>query len=137
MHLQVNGVSILLAIVASFIVGFLWHGPLFGKQWIKLNKLPTPKKGEMKFSMMLPGIIASIVMAFMQALLLGMMFDVMDIVTLTPALLITATLWLPFTGLVLVNEYAWLGKSPMLMAYDALYNLVSMCAITAVLIAMA
>jgi len=29
-------IPILIATIASFIFGFLWYGPLFGKQWMNL-----------------------------------------------------------------------------------------------------
>lgn len=35
--MEVNLLAVLLATLASMIVGFLWYGPLFGKIWIKLS----------------------------------------------------------------------------------------------------
>jgi len=69
-YVTTHVVGIILAIIVSFAIGFLWHGPLFGKQWMALNNLPQPKKEEMKFSMMLPGIAANTVMVFVQSAVL-------------------------------------------------------------------
>lgn len=37
MNIEVNYVAVLAATVASFAVGFLWYGPLFGTMWMKLR----------------------------------------------------------------------------------------------------
>ncbi|RIH66355.1 DUF1761 domain-containing protein [Mariniphaga sediminis] len=34
---SLNFWAVLVAASSAFIVGWLWYGPLFGKQWIKLN----------------------------------------------------------------------------------------------------
>lgn len=48
MNVEVNWLAIVLATVASMVVGALWYGPLFGKEWRSLAKLgakyePTPQ----------------------------------------------------------------------------------------------
>lgn len=132
-YVQTHALGVLLAVVASFLVGFLWHGPLFGKQWMKYNKIKEPKKGEVSFSQMLPGIIASLVMAFVQAAVIGRALELVSLANAGQALIIATILWLPFTALVIVNEYAWSGKSIGHMCYDAFYNLASMWAIASIL----
>ena len=134
-YVQTHVSGILLAVLASFLIGFLWHGPLFGKQWMKFNKIPAPKKSDRKFAMMLPGIIASLVMAFVQAAVIGRALQILFLPSILHAFVITMILWLPFTALTIVNEYTWAGKSVGHMCYDAAYNLASMCAITTVLYA--
>ncbi|HKJ78558.1 MAG TPA: DUF1761 domain-containing protein [Prolixibacteraceae bacterium] len=34
---NVNFVAVLVAALSSFLVGWLWYGPLFGRKWMKLN----------------------------------------------------------------------------------------------------
>lgn len=127
--------SILLAIAVSFAVGFAWHGPLFGKQWMKLNSITPPKKEDMKFSMMFPGIVANTVAVFVQSAVLGRAFQILILPSVLHAFIIATILWLPFTALTIANSYAWLGKSAKLMILDAAYYLVSFWAIAAVLYA--
>ena len=133
LYVQTHILSILLAIVASFVVGFAWHGPLFGKQWMKYNKMTPPKKGEMKFSMMLPGLSANFVLVIVQSAVLGRTFQIVSLANIGEALLIATILWLPFTGLTIVNSYAWEGKRVGHMCLDAGYYLVSLWAISYVL----
>lgn len=128
--------AILLAIVATYVVGFIWHGPLFGKQWMKLNNITPPKKDEMKFSMMLPGLSANFVMVFVQAAVLGRTFELVSLRGVGDALLIATVLWLPFTALSIVNTNAWLGKKWQLTLLDAAHYLVSIWAVAAVLYVM-
>lgn len=124
--------GVVMAIVASFLIGFLMHGPLFGPVWIKLNNITPPKPGEMKFSAMVPGFVASIVMPLFQVAVLGRTFQIVALTGMAQALLIAVIIWLPFTALVLANEYAWAGKSWKNIAFDAAYNLCSMLAIAAI-----
>ncbi len=134
-YVSTHVVGIILAIIVSFAVGFLWHGPLFGKQWMALNKMEQPKKEEMKFSMMLPGIAANIVMVFVQSAVLGRAFQILILPNIGYAFIIATILWLPFTALTIVNSYAWTGKPVQLMVLDAAFYLVSLYAVAAVLYA--
>lgn len=120
------------AIVASFGIGFLFHGPLFGKTWMALNGITPPKPGELTASMMLPGVIASIVMPFFQVAVLGRTFQLVALTGMWQALLIAVIIWLPFTALVLVNQFAWIGKSWKKIGFDVIYNLCSVLAIAAI-----
>lgn len=120
------------AIVVSFGIGFLFHGPLFGTTWMKLNDITPPKSGEFTPSMMLPGVVASIVMPFFQVAVLGRTFQLVALTGMWQALLIAVIIWLPFTALVLVNEFAWSGKSWKKIGFDVVYNLCSVLAIAAI-----
>ena len=40
--LPINLKAVVVSAVAAFVIGFLFHGPLFGKLWMKLAKIqPT------------------------------------------------------------------------------------------------
>ena len=132
-YVQTHVLAIVLAILATYVIGFLWHGPLFGKQWIALNHMPTPDKEDMKFSMMVPGLSANLVMVFVQAAVLGRAFQLVSLANIGEALIIATILWLPFSALLLVNIYAWSGRPVKLMVLDCAHALVSLWAIAAVL----
>lgn len=134
-YVQTHIPGILLAILATYAIGFAWHGPLFGRQWVALNNLTPPKKEDMRFSLMLPGLSANFVMVFVQAAVLGRALELLRLAGIGDALIIAVILWLPFTALTIVNSYAWLGKSWRLMVLDAGYNLASLLAVAAVLYA--
>lgn len=134
-YVSTHLVGILLAIVATYVVGFIWHGPLFGKQWMALNNMTPPAKGEMKFSMMMPGLTANFVMVFVQAAVLGRAYQILALSSIMDAFVIAIIVWLPFTALSLVNTNAWLGKPWKLTVLDVGHYLVSILAVAAVLYA--
>ncbi len=75
MELAVNWISVVVASLIGFVVGFLWYGPLFGKPWMRsLGMDPEVMKNAPKSGM---GRIFSIVfllqwcMAFCLAMFLG------------------------------------------------------------------
>ena len=48
-HLILNWPAIITAVVAAFVFGFLWYGPLFGKPWAKAMGLKMDKKPDANF----------------------------------------------------------------------------------------
>ncbi len=134
-YVQGHVIGILLAIVASIALGFVWHGPLFGKQWMALSGITPPKPEDVKFSMMLPGLAMSVVMLFVQASVLGRAFQLVALADVGQAMLIAVIIWLPFTALTIANIYTWAGRPKTLIVLDAGYSLVSMLATAAILYA--
>ena len=132
-YVQTHVPSIIIALLVSYAIGFAWHGPIFGKQWMAYNKMTPPKKEDMKFSMMLPGLGANFILVIVQSAVLGRTFQIVSLTNIGQALLIATILWLPFTGLTIINSYAWEGKKPGHMCLDAAYYLVSIWATAAVL----
>ena len=72
---QINFWAVLVAALASFIVGWLWYGPLFGKLWMKLNGF-TPEKLREEKGLPMPFImivnyVATVLAAFSIAMFIG------------------------------------------------------------------
>ena len=68
-ELQINMMAILAAVVANFILGFIWYTPLFGKAWAKEMGFDTnvkPSGGEMAKGM-ITMIIGNFFMAYVFA----------------------------------------------------------------------
>ena len=68
---EVNFLAVFAAAIASFFVGFLGYGPLFGKQWMKLvgmtqKDMEKTSKSEMNRNMIV-SFLASVVMAYVLA----------------------------------------------------------------------
>ena len=69
MEMHVNWMAILAAVVANFVLGFIWYTPLFGKAWAKENKIDTsvkPASGEMAKGMIFM-VIGNFFMAYVFA----------------------------------------------------------------------
>ena len=133
-YVQGHLLGIVISIAASIGAGFLWHGPLFGKQWMAYNKMTPPKREEFKFTMMLPGLVMSIIMVFVQASVLGIFLEGLA-ATVWQALIIAVIIWLPFMALTMANIYTWSGKPKGMTFLDAGYSLVSMLLTAAILYA--
>lgn len=131
-YIMTHPAGILFALVATYVIGSTWHGPMFGKQWMKLNKIPMPKKEDMKFSMMLPGLIANLFLVVTECAVLGAFYAAFGTETITEALVIAAMIWLPFSALLLANIYSWGGKPMKLIILDSAHALVSLMAVAAI-----
>lgn len=138
-HLQALGAfivshpfAILLCMVAYMLIGSVWYGPLFMKQWAKLTGMDKVKKEVMQKAMW-PAMIASLATAFVQSVVMGRTFEILDMSHWAYPLIIATVLWLPFTFMVLAQNYAYTMKSPKLLWIDSGYMLVSMWAMAAIL----
>ena len=47
-EIHINYLAVAAAVVASFLFGWLWYGPLFGKKWASLMKMPADSKPDPK-----------------------------------------------------------------------------------------
>ena len=66
-QVPVNYLAVLLCGISSMLIGFLWYGPLFGKEWMKLVGLTAEKQEKAKKTMQstyTAMFIASLVMAW-------------------------------------------------------------------------
>lgn len=49
--ININYLALLAAVAASFVFGWLWYGPLFGKKWASLMNMPIDAKPDPKVMM--------------------------------------------------------------------------------------
>src|SRR5437868_2250611 len=93
--LPVNLPAVLVAALAAFFVGFLWHGPLLGKVWMKLSGMRkedvTPEQMKNMWKFMLMALVQQLVTAFVLA----------ELSALTGAADVSAAAMIAF--------WAWLG----------------------------
>ena len=71
---SINYLAVFVAALSSFVIGWLWYGPLFGKLWMKLNGF-TPeilREGGMPMGVIMPvNYVATLLAAFAIAMFLG------------------------------------------------------------------
>jgi len=112
------------AVVASFVFGYFWYGPLFGKDWAQLSGL---KKGEPKpwaYPLTLLGtvftvfVLAYIIKIYQPYCSFGAAFFI----------------WLGFYLPRLLGAVAWEGHSYKLFALNAAYYLLNLQLIAAILL---
>ncbi len=67
---HINYLAIFLCGVLSMVIGFLWYGPLFGKEWMRLVGMTDKKMEEAKKGMQMTyaiSFLSSLVMAWILA----------------------------------------------------------------------
>jgi hypothetical protein len=141
--LYINLWAIIVASIVAFVVGFLMHGPIGGKLWMKLaNIVPTGKE---KFSDMVPqmlwNLFANIVLAFVISFiyLFASRYFGFSSYSYSPFsnnfISIVASVFLlwVFTVAGSSMDVIWMGKSKKLWMFECLSSLLVMAAMGAVI----
>src|SRR5437899_2301190 len=111
----INYISVLIAAVVSMPLGFLWYGPLFGKQWMKLSGMSKEKinaakksgKANMGYGLMFVG---SLVMAYVLAHSLVFASSYLKVTGVPAGVMAGFWSWLGFIGPVTMGSVLWDGK---------------------------
>ena len=129
----INYVAVLAAAIASIVLGFLWYGPLFGKQWIALMNFDKKKMSEMKnkgmgkiYTIMIVGTLAT-------SFVLAHFVDYLDATNIAGALQAAFWIWLGFVATVILGSVLWEGKPWKLYFLNAAYWLVNLAVMAAIL----
>lgn len=70
--LPISYVAVIVSALANFIIGFLFHGPLFGKTWMRLaNITPT---GNEKLADMIPQMVKNFLVNVIFAYVLAVVY---------------------------------------------------------------
>ena len=126
----INYLSVLGAAVASMILGFLWYGPLFGKEWARLmgfttDKMDAAKKKGMGKSYAIMA-VGSLLMSYALAhnLIFGSAYLQMS--GIEAGIMAGFWNWLGFIAPVTVGVVLWEGKPWKLWCITAGYYLVTL-----------
>ena len=133
-QVNVNFWAVLVAAIASMVVGFIWYGPLFGKSWMKLmnidmNKTKDKKKGMGK--MYFITFIASLITGYV----LAHIISYTQSTTVSDAALAAFWNWLGFMLPLLIGSILWEGKPAKLFFINAVYWLVNLLVMASILVA--
>ena len=124
-----------------FVLGFMWHGPLFGKTWMRLaNIVPTgnEKLSDMQKQMLL-NFLADIVLA-------GVLYGAIKVavtsslatngVMWVSGVIVAVFLWLGFVVAGSSPEVIWMGRSKKLWLFELSSSLAMLVAAGAILAGM-
>jgi uncharacterized protein DUF1761 len=135
--LPINLLAVLIAAAASFILGFLFHGPLLGKLWMKLAEIkPT---GNEKFSDMIPKLLwnflVNIVTAYVLAViyLYGSTSPYLGGAGILSGIIIGLWLWLGFLVTSTSIGVIWMGQKFNLWLFEAACSFVVMAVMGAII----
>jgi len=143
-NIEINYVAIVIAVVANFLVGFLWYTPLFGKAWVKemgFDMTQKPPAGAM-----MRGMIIMVIGNFLMAYVFAHNIAVWNPVTwgqapseMSPiANAFTAAFftWVGFFVPMDLNSVAWEMKSWKLFFINTSYHLLALIVVALILILM-
>ncbi len=137
--LSINFLAVFVASLAAFIIGFLFHGPFFGKLWMKLANIhPT---GNEKLSDMIPQMLLNLLVNFVTAFVIAIIFSlvftssIMGAETWFRGAIMGIILWLGFLVTSSSIDVIWMGKSKKLWLFECFCSLVTMSVVGAILAA--
>ena len=115
---DVNYLAVLAGAVSNMVLGFLWYGPLFGKQWMALmgftpERIAEAKAGEgkgMGKSYFL-AFVGALVMAFVLSHTLVFAQSYMNVEGISSGLSSGFWMWLGFVAPITLGSVLWEGKS--------------------------
>ena len=131
--IHLNFLAIAAAVVACFIFGWLWYGPLFGKPWAKemgmnMDQKPAPK-------MMMRGMILMIIGTILMVFVLKHSQDVWrasswglspDLANAQYGFMSGFFTWIGFFVPQLLGAVAWENRSWKLFGINAVYQFLSL-----------
>ena len=135
----INLISVFVAAIVAFVIGFLLHGPVSGKLWMKLANIhPT---GNEKLSDMIPqmlwNLLVNFVTAFVMAGIFWLVFSspVMGSETWFRGAILAVWLWLGFLVTSSSINVIWMGQSFKLWLFEAVCSLIVTASMGAILAA--
>lgn len=120
------------AAAAAFAAGALWHGPLFGKQWIKMMGWTAKDMKKMQLTPLQAMGMAAVVQLIVAGVL-SKLFALTGVASVGNALYVVFLLWLGVSAPLLFGSFLWENKSLKLWAFNAAYRLVELAVMAAVL----
>ena len=128
--LPINYVAVIIAAVAAFIIGFLLHGPLLGKLWMRLAKVEMTGNEKLSdmFGKMVWNFVANLVTAYALAIvyLLASSSPFMSASASWNGIVCAFVVWFGFLLTSTSIEVIWMGKSFKLWLYESFSSLVVM-----------
>ncbi len=124
--------AIIVATVANMVLGFLWFGPLFGKQWAEASGVDMDNTEASPTMYVVPALGALVA-----AIVLWNMMSAMDVSTMATALGVAFWAWLGFVALTSLTNSMFRGNSTRLWTLESLAHLVGFELTAVILVLMA
>lgn len=137
MQIPINYYAVAGAALANMIVGMLWYGPVFGKQWRGLMGFTEADMRNMPLTAaqaITGGAVTALIMSYILAAEAQAWSAFMgESGTLFFASMLAFWPWLGFVMPIQAGSWLWEGKSFKLFAFNATESLVAMLAMALVL----
>jgi hypothetical protein len=125
--IPINYLAVVVAAVAAYVLGALWHGPLFGKQYIKLAGWPPEKVAAMKTQNMAQSyglmLVTQLIMAYVLAHMIVFASDYTGTFGYQAGLMAGFWSWLGFIATTMLGGVLWENKSWGMYCFNITYQL--------------
>lgn len=124
---SVNVLGVLIVAVISFILGFLWYGPLFGKQWLKLSKMPASEIAKAKSKSMTKPMILNFIGTIIMVFVFAQIINLLGASSVGQGIVLGFWMWLGFfASTTLLGGVLWENKPWGFYVLNGLYWLVNL-----------
>ena len=112
-------------VVVGFIVGMLWYGPIFGKQWMKAANMSEQQvSGGMGAGLIVGTIVTSAILTYVIGVIVNVMRLLGSGTTYVFALIILGVIWIGFIGAIRWNHMSFEGQAKSLWPIHSFYDLI-------------
>ncbi len=130
MSVPINYLAVLVAAIASMVTGFLWYGPLFGKQWVALSNMSPAQMEKAKSGGMgktyLIACIGSLLMSYVLAHAIVFAGAYMQVEGVMLGVTAGFFNWLGFVAPVSLGSVLWEQRPWKLWVINNSYNLITL-----------
>lgn len=134
LQVTINYLAVLVAAVASMVLGFLWYGPLFGKAWMKLRNLDEKKLKAAKQKGMGKTYLLAFLTTLIMSYVLAHFVDYVEARTIMDGIVLAFWLWLGFFATMQFSSVLWEGKPVKLYLISTLHYLVALAVMASILV---
>ena len=135
--LPINLIAVLVSAIVAFVLGFLFHGPIAGKLWMKLAKI-QPTRNE-RFKDMIPQLLWNFLVQFVTAFVLAVMYllasssPYLHEKGMVGGVILAICLWLGFLVTSSSIEVIWMGRNYKLWLFEVVSSLIVMVTMGAII----
>jgi len=125
MEFTINYVGVSIASVVTIVLGFLWYGPLFGKQWIALMGFTGEQTDKAKEKGVAASYMGMVITTVLMTYVLAMFLQLGNAITVANGLVVAFLLWLGFVMTTQASGIFWEGKPWSLFFLNTAYSLLA------------
>jgi hypothetical protein len=130
---NVDMLAVVIAAAAYMAIGILWYGPLFGKPWMKARGMSQKDIEKAKKNSMAKPACMAMVNAVIMAFVIGLLLNFTGSFGILPGMLMGALVWVGFVSTTQMSSVIWENKPVKLYWINAVYFLISLVAMGAIM----
>lgn len=136
--ISISFIGIIVAAIASFVLGFLFHGPISGKLWMKLANIHPTGKEKMSdmYGQMFWNLIVNIITATVMSIIFSLIFSssIIGPATICKGALMGILFWFGFLVTSSAIEVIWMGRNYKLWIFESICSMISMAVMGTIIV---